>query len=88
MTTKNAVEIVEMLLDTKTRFKANLERPENNWGTDVVGRFVQGEIRNLANEIGWLQLLKKEIAPLCKHPKRMQDICRDQKYCMNCNMDL
>ena len=24
----------------------------------------------------------------CKHPKKMHDICKGQKYCMNCNMDL
>jgi hypothetical protein len=88
MTTKKAVEIVTMLLDIKTRFKQNLEKPENNWGTDSFRKFVQGQITNLSNEIGWLNLLKKEIAPPCKHQKKMHDTCGGQKYCMNCNMDL
>ena len=88
MTTKKAVQIVEMLLDIKTRYKQNLEKPENSWGTDSFGKFIQGEITNLSNEIGWLNLLKKEIAPYCKHPRKMHDISGGQKYCMNCNMDL
>lgn len=88
MTTKKAVKIVEMLLDIKIRIKQNLEKPENNWGTDSVGQLVQRDITNLTNEIGWLQTLKKEIAPSCKHPKKMHDMCGGQKYCMNCNMDL
>ncbi len=88
MTTKKGVEIVEKLLDFKTKFKQNLEKPENNWGTDSFGKFVQGEISNLANEIGWLQMLKNEIAPPCKHPSEMQDECGGQRYCMDCNMDL
>ncbi|MGI0045936.1 MAG: hypothetical protein ACREBB_01925 [Nitrosotalea sp.] len=88
MTTKKAVEIVEMLLDIKSRIKRNLEKPENNWGTDSVGQFVQREVTNLTNEIDWLQTLKKEIAPDCKHPPEMHDMCGDQKYCMNCNIDL
>lgn len=88
MTTKKAVQIVEMLLEAKIQTKQNLEKPENDWGVDVVSRLVQKEITSLSNEIGWLKILKKEIAPACKHPKKMQDICEGQKYCMNCNMDL
>ncbi|CUR52803.1 Putative ATP-dependent Lon protease [Nitrosotalea devaniterrae] len=88
MTSKKAVQIVEMLLEIKTRHKQNLEKPENDWGIDVVGRLVQREITSLSNEISWLGALKKEIAPPCKHPKKMQDMCEGQKYCMNCNLDL
>jgi len=88
MTSKKAVQIVEMLLERKIRHKQDLEKPENDWGTDAVGRLVQTKITSLSNEIGWLQALKKEMAPQCKHPKKMQDMCKGQKYCMNCNMDL
>lgn len=35
-----------------------------------------------------LKQIKKEITPNCKHPKKMQDTCGDQKYCMACNWDL
>ena len=89
MTTKKAVQIVEMLLVNKTNLKNDLCKPENNWGNNVVGSFVQTELTSLTNEIAWLQILKKEIAPDCKHPKKMRDRTPDgQWYCMACNMDL
>jgi len=88
MTTKKSVEIVEMLLRKKTNLKQDLSKSENNWGTGVAGQLVQLEIKSLINEIRWLEILKKEIAPDCKHPPEMHDICKGQKYCMACNMDL
>ena len=88
MTSKKAVQIVEMLLEKKTNLKRDLSRPENNWENYVVGSFVQAELTSLTNEIAWLQILKEEIAPDCKHPPEMRDVCKGQKYCMACNMDL
>jgi len=35
-----------------------------------------------------LKLIKNELIPKCKHPKKMQDTCAGQKYCMSCNWDL
>lgn len=35
-----------------------------------------------------LKLIRDELIPKCKHPKKMQDICGGQKYCMSCNWDL
>ena len=36
-----------------------------------------------------LELIRKEIVPNCKHPKKMRDKTADgQCYCMNCNTDL
>ena len=26
--------------------------------------------------------------PKCRHPKKMQDVCAGQRYCMQCNSDL
>lgn len=88
MTTKKAVKIVEMLLEKKTGLREDLEKPENNWGNDVASGLVQVQITSLTNEIAWLKILKKGIAPDCKHPKKYQDRTKDQWYCMNCNLDL
>ena len=55
---------------------------------DMVVGIVHKTQTSLSREIGWLKLLKTEIAPPFKHPKKMNDICGGQKYCMNCNMDL
>lgn len=89
MTTKKAGKIVEMLLENKTSLKEDLEKPENNWGNDVASSLVQVQITSLTNEIKWLKTLKQEIAPYCKHPKRLRDKTRDGTlYCMGCNLDL
>jgi hypothetical protein len=88
MPSKKAVEIVKMLLEKKTNLKQDLSKPENNWGSDVVRDLLKIEITSLSNEISWLQILKREIAPDCKHHKKMHDVCKGQKYCMACNIDL
>lgn len=88
MTVKKAIQILDMLLEKKTSLKQDLSRPENNWGIGVAGSLVQVELTSLSNEIEWLKILKKEIAPDCKHPQEMHDVCKGQKYCMNCNMDI
>ena len=88
MTSKKTVQIVDMFLEKKTNLKQDLSKPENNWGNNIVSNLIQIELTSLTNEIGWLKILKMEIAPNCKHPTKMHDMCKDQKYCMNCNMDL
>lgn len=35
-----------------------------------------------------LKLIREQLIPKCKHPKKMQDMCGGQKYCMQCNWDL
>ncbi|HET6457665.1 MAG TPA: hypothetical protein VFG24_02155 [Nitrosopumilaceae archaeon] len=65
-----------------------MQRPENNWGHGIAAEMVTHDIEHMTREIGWLKILRKEIAPNCKHPKKMHDTCKGQKYCMNCNMDL
>ncbi len=35
-----------------------------------------------------LKLIRGQLIPNCKHPKKMQDTCGGIKYCMDCNMDL
>jgi len=88
MTSKKAVQILKMLLEKKMNLKRDLSKPENNWGNGIVGSTVQIQLTSLTNEIAWLQILKKETAPDCKHPPEMHDMCKGQKYCMDCNMDL
>ena len=35
-----------------------------------------------------LKLIRDQLIPNCKHPKKMQDTCGGIKYCMDCNTDL
>ncbi len=51
---------------------------------EITKVFVDNDKRVIEN----LNLIKKEIVPNCKHPKKMHDICKGQKYCMSCNLDL
>ena len=51
MTSKKTLQIVEMFLEKKISLKQDLSRPENNWGNDIVGNFIQVELTSLTNEI-------------------------------------
>lgn len=88
MTTKKAVRIVDGFLENRTKHIAELQRPENNWGHGIAAEAVAQDIARMTHEIGVFKILRKEIAPNCKHPKKMHDTSNGQKYCMNCNMDL
>jgi hypothetical protein len=88
MTSKKAVRIVDKFIENRTKHIAELQRPENNWGCGIAATMVNQDIERMTHEISVFKILRKEIAPDCKHPKEMHDICKGQKYCMNCNMDL
>lgn len=60
-------------------------------------RVLHGNISKLAKMISCghrdtvhvLTIIKKELVPNCKHPKKMRDRTSDrQVYCMNCNFDI
>lgn len=88
MTSTKAIQIVDSLIENRTKHIAELRKPENNWGHGIAADIVEHDIVRMTHEIGVFEILRKEIAPNCKHPKKMQDMCKGQKYCMNCNMDL
>jgi len=44
------------------------------------------DLENIA--ISNLKLIREQLIPNCKHPKKMQDTCGGIKYCMDCNTDL
>lgn len=64
--------------------------PDRSWNKDLdCARELAKTIANLTQEeTQVLELVKKQLLPKCKHPKKMHDTCGGQKYCMNCNMDL
>lgn len=88
MTTKKAVQIVDRFIENRTKHIADLQRPEHNWGCGITAKMVEQDIARMTREIDVFKILRKEIAPNCKHPKEMHDICKGQKYCVSCNMDL
>jgi hypothetical protein len=49
--------------------------------TATLGKITERDLRVL-------RAIRNELTGTCKHPKKMHDICKGQKYCMACNMDL
>lgn len=88
MTTKKAVQIIDKFIENRTEHIIDLQRPENNWGHGITAEMVKHDITRMTHEIDVFKILRKEIAPSCKHPKEMHDVCEGQKYCTVCNMDL
>lgn len=90
MTVKKAINLTEWLLETNEKFRNGLLDPKMSWNQDndtckgLVGAIVAVSKRD--SEV--LMAILKELVPKCKHPKKMQDVCGGQRYCMNCNMDL
>ena len=88
MTVKNAIKILDWWIDHKKR---SMEKLQREWSHDSFE-----EIRGIAKMIfdvdkviiTNLEKIRNELVPNCKHPQKMHDICKGQKYCMACNMDL
>lgn len=88
MTSKKAVQIIDRFIENRIQHIADLQTPEHSWGNGITAKMVEQDIERMTREISWFNILRKEIVPNCKHPKEMHDICKGQKYCMICNMDL
>jgi hypothetical protein len=91
MTVKKALQLTEWLLQTNLKIREDLLSPEMPWnkgGSDSIVTKMVFSIALLAErDAKVLRAIRKELVPNCKHPKKMHDVCGDQKYCMNCNMD-
>lgn len=91
MTTKKAIKILDWLIEQQTNRAEGFVDSKHSWnqGSDCIGDLAKSLADSIQNEIQVLQILRKEIVPDCKHPKKMQDVdANGNRYCMNCNMDL
>ena len=91
MTSKKAIKILDWLIEQQTNRAEGFVDPKHSWnqGFDCMRDLAKSLSESIQNEIDILQILKKELIPNCKHPKRMQDIDSDRnRYCMNYNLDL
>ena len=84
MTLKKGIILIDLWIAHRVQLIKELE--EGNVFTDkeMTKVFIDCDKRVIEN----LRQIKKEIQPNCKHPKKMHDICKGQKYCMSCNLDL
>mgnify|MGYP001565688006 CR=1 FL=1 len=86
MTIQKAISILDWWIDQKKRGMEKLKK-EWNYSDDTHGIakiLLDADTTIIAN----LDLIRSELVPNCKHPKKMHDTCHGQKYCMTCNMDL
>lgn len=84
MSLKKGIKLIDLWIDHREKSLKELREKIIFTDLEITKVLVESDQRVIDN----LKLIKKEIVPNCKHPKKMQDICKDQKYCMQCNMDL
>ncbi len=90
----DSIRSSETLRRYKTHLHSFLKLIPNQIYIDSLGKTPKDrEATTLAksheDNVQVLKVIKKELVPNCKHPKKMRDKTADgQWYCMNCNMDL
>ena len=87
MTVQKALKIIELWIEQK---KSGIKKLEKEWDFTDDSHGMGKSLLNIDKTIiENLELLKKELIPNCKHPKKMRDkTANGQWYCMNCNFDL
>lgn len=87
MTVKKAIKIIDWWIGhkktTMAEFQETWKNSDDFYGVEKA--LMDSDKRMIEN----LELIRKELVPNCKHPKKMRDKTADgQWYCMNCNSDL
>ena len=87
MTVKKAIEICDYLIAVHLKNSAGIRELIKDWTSDTKG--LGTEIAQVHECVAAaLELLKAQLVPKCKHPKKMRDGKKGERYCMKCNMDL
>ncbi len=84
-----AIEITDELIKAHLKNSQGIRDLVNNWSSDTKGLGIA--IASTHEDVAkCLFVIKKylEEKPKCRHPKKMQDKCEGQLYCMQCNTDL
>ncbi len=87
---KTAIEITDVLIEAHMRNANGIQNLVKEWKDDGP-KSLALKIAEVHDDVAkCLLFLKKtlEKKPKCSHPKKMQDTCKGQRYCMNCNEDL
>jgi len=86
MTVQKAIKILDWWIDQK---KHGMTKLQKEWNDSDDSHGIAKTLLDIdKTTISNLETIRNELVPNCKHPKKMQDVCRGQKYCMNCNLDL
>ncbi len=91
MTLQKAIKIIDWLIQQETTLAQGMKNPEKPWNQDFdcMQKLANSLADNKEHEVQVLKMIRSQILPKCKHPKKMQD--RDANgnlYCMDCNWDL
>lgn len=91
MTVKQAIKILDWLIEQETNRAEGFVDTKNSWNQDF--DCTRDLAKSLSDskkyEIEALNVIKNELVPKCSHPKKMQDVDPNgNRYCMNCNWDL
>lgn len=87
MTIQKAIKIIDWWIEHK---KTTMKKFQDKWSNsndayEVEKLLLDSDMIAIEN----LEVIRKELVPNCKHPKKMRDKTSDgQSYCMNCNWDL
>ncbi len=83
MTVKKAIKILDWWINQKE--EKIKEIPNFNFKDTEIETILRDNGKTIIKN---LELIKKELVPNCKHPKKMRDKCGSVEYCMSCNLDM
>ena len=84
MTVKIAIKILDFWINQREEKIKELDTKFDFKDSELTKTLLENEKIIIDN----LKMIKKELVPKCRHPKKMQDTCKGVKYCMSCNLDL
>jgi hypothetical protein len=90
MTVKKALQLTEWFLERNAELQKGHIDPEQPWREedDIARKMTSVLAEMIEQDSKVIRAIRKELIGSCKHPKKMHDVCKGQKYCMACNMDL
>jgi len=92
MTIKKTIQLLDYLIEKKTERKSDFLNQKHSWNqTDekILKDAVSIVSRLMQDEIDSLEMVRKQLFPKCRHPKKFRDIDPEGKlYCVGCNLDL
>ena len=89
MTISKAIKLLDYYLGEKIKHYDSIQTLEKLFSQKDSFEIAQLLRKYLESELVILKMLRAQIAPKCKHPKKYQDRMENGSlYCMNCNMDL
>lgn len=88
MTVKNAIKICDSLVEHYTKHTAGIRDKVKDWDPDGVKSLALTFADTIDDIAACILVVKSQIQPKCKHPKKMRDGKKGQRYCMGCNMDM